>query len=1193
MKGKLRLAALVMLSLGCTMTSVAEEVHYDSLSRWGNKEAVDGDPVIVDSINGWGGEDGPVQLTAGRKDTESVTIHEFTAGENSTTDIHGRHISFQARQDANPDNFYMEKSKLTVGDEGTEDISFDILYGGEGADITVTSKDSIHVKRDAKAINAGSRLTMKSDSIDIDGMLRTDSGSEDSYASLEGNSIAIKEGVFHQKGTMELKGADRIYVGSVERYNQKQSLYVQGGSFHAGGEDTETTFDGSVVFSYGNGRTEGILDGRRITVNAATLPEDYQDGNDKGRANAITAQDTDLTIGHSGTERIDINGNLWLGSSRIEIYGKEIQIHGVSGVRNYARPAAVETFQPVHMELGAKDTEITKIDGEFFAMPSPGIDEKDGNEIAIAGKNVILDNAGYDVMYALSPENMRIGSDFDGNTSDNTIIRGAIRVSGLPEDGHFGIHGKNIIWTDGTKVNSSTRSVEEEVTDTHDAFVVYHEGDDPHTSSHEGNMPFFIGDADSNVQIDGRIIVLNGNVDINGSHIYLYEGNNKNQYVAVVADGRINMGSDTTDVLHLGGGFRADTTKKEYPDGSLLRGNHIIIDAAEGHNAVLATNQKVTVGNKNTESIAIKGEVFSAGKTAPVYIKGKNIAITGKGEHDAPLYTAAGNIQVEGDNIFIDGRKADYAIAMGTPKEESGKKRKASFRSAVPSAAVESDKSRTITVGGDGSHGVILGNIWNDGTVNISFSGSDSVIDGDIDDEAMDSGSGGVFLDLKDGARWSSKGNSKVHTLNLKNGVLEMNYPAQVLTTRIMEGEGGHVIMKSTGEKDKNSRLEVKGEHRGKTAVTVEGKESLTADVLGSILVSVKDEKGSFYAPDKEALILFYHTDLGKYERSRGDKVTDGYDTDWYLKGITRSETDKNGNHTTTVRTLGGLRSVNYQIWRDGNDSLFERMGDLHAAGGEEGLWARSFGASSIRAEGHEFASAVTSHEYQAGWDILRNENESGKHYQGIALSYTRGKGSYFGGRSNVSGIGFGFYDTRIRHDGQYVDLAFKVTRLSGSLHGISDGETLDNYAFSAGAEYGWKGNLGKGWFIEPETQLTFGYMNGADLTLASGVRYEEDSIRSAVGRAGFRLGYEGEESQLFIKADWFHEFGGTGGLYLTSDEGNLSLDEDYGDSWFEYGMGMTAKLNEESVFYFDFEKGNKGRYHKKWSWNAGIRWMF
>lgn len=117
--------------------------------------------------------------------------------------------------------------------------------------------------------------------------------------------------------------------------------------------------------------------------------------------------------------------------------------------------------------------------------------------------------------------------------------------------------------------------------------------------------------------------------------------------------------------------------------------------------------------------------------------------------------------------------------------------------------------------------------------------------------------------------------------------------------------------------------------------------------------------------------------------------------------------------------------------------------------------------------------------------------------------------------------------------------------------------------------------------------------MNGADLTLASGVRYEEDSIRSAVGRAGFRLGYEGEESQLFIKADWFHEFGGTGGLYLTSDEGNLSLDEDYGDSWFEYGMGMTAKLNEESIFYFDFEKGNKGSYHKKWSWNAGIRWMF
>lgn len=1173
MKGKLRLAALVMLSLGCTMTSVAEEVHYDSLSRWGNKEAVDGDPVIVDSINGWGGEDGPVQLTAGRKDTESVTIHEFTAGENSTTDIHGRHISFQARQDANPDNFYMEKSKLTVGDEGTEDISFDILYGGEGADITVTSKDSIHVKRDAKAINAGSRLTMKSDSIDIDGMLRTDSGSEDSYASLEGNSIAIKEGVFHQKGTMELKGADRIYVGpgTSRNYAEGRSLYVQGGSFYAGGENADVTFDGNVNFSSGYGRTTGVIDGSRITINAETNPDDFQSGKNPETVKAINVQETDLTIGHSGTEKVEINGNLHVGSSHISIYGKDINIHGLRGINDYSRPAAVNIYQPVHMEVGDADTEQTRIDGYFNAASEGSYGNGKGNEIAIAGKNVILDNAGYDVMYALSPENMRIGSDFYGNTSDNTIIRGAIRVSGLPEDGHFGIHGKNIIWTDGTKVNSSTQRVEEGVTDTHDAFVVYHEGDDPHTSSHEGNMPFFIGDADSNVQIDGRIIVLNGNVDINGSHIHLYEGNNKNQYVAVVADGRIYMGSDTTDVLHLGGGFRADTTKKKYPDGSLLRGKNIIIDAAEGHHAIMAVNQKITVGNEKTDTIAIHGKVFSAGTSAPIYLNGKN--------------------------ILIDGRDVDHAIETAGLIKREEKKLKISRASEMTDPNGYENNRGTIIIGGEGSHGVILGDIKNHGVMKISLTGSDSVIDGNMYDEYM-ADDNGIVLDLKEGAAWHFDGDSTIKSMDGAGGQVSFDFSSadQKLTTLNFHDTGSTIHIYSTGEKNENDHLYIQVSHTGDTAVTVHAIEGrLTDKALGSVLVSVNDEKGSFYAPDEEGLILFYRTDLGKYERSRGDKVTDGYNTDWYLKGRSQSETDKNGHHTTTVRSLAGLRNVNYQIWRDGNDSLFERMGDLHSENGhhEDGLWARSLGASSLRNEGHEFSSSTTFHEYQAGWDFLRNENESGKHYQGIALSYTRGKGSYFGGRSNVSGIGFGFYDTRIRHDGQYVDLAFKVTRLSGSLHGIGDGETLDNYAFSAGAEYGWKGNLGKGWFIEPETQLTFGYMNGADLTLASGVRYEEDSIRSAVGRAGFRLGYEGEESQLFIKADWFHEFGGTGGLYLTSDEGNLSLDEDYGDSWFEYGMGMTAKLNEESVFYFDFEKGNKGRYHKKWSWNAGIRWMF
>ena len=270
-------------------------------------------------------------------------------------------------------------------------------------------------------------------------------------------------------------------------------------------------------------------------------------------------------------------------------------------------------------------------------------------------------------------------------------------------------------------------------------------------------------------------------------------------------------------------------------------------------------------------------------------------------------------------------------------------------------------------------------------------------------------------------------------------------------------------------------------------------------------------------------------------------------------------------------------------------------MGDLHTQDADhpEGVWARSLGTSDERRSG-EFSSKTRFHEYQAGYDVLRGSSQNERHYQGVGLSYTQGKGSYLGGYSDVTGWGLGLYDTHVRRDGQYLDFAIKGTHLEGELHGAySHGENLDNNGYTLGAEYGYKKPFGQGWFVEPQAQLTLGWLSGADMDLRNGVHYHEDDIRSAVGRAGLRLGYAGDTAQFFLKADWFHEFGGSSRLHLSDDEGQLHLDEDYGDNWFEYGLGLTANLTKNSQLYADFEKSNTGAYHKKWGWDAGVRWTF
>lgn len=1036
------------------------------------------------------------------------------------------------------------------------------------------------------------------------------------------------------------------------------------GRLYVGGKDSETTLNGS-VFITGDSWTEpekageAAIDGDKITINSTIAPDQIKERSDRERALAIYAKDAKLTIGHEGTSSTIINGNLGLGNNDVTIYGKDtVAINGLKEKYDQGmHPPVLQTYEPVHLTIGEADTKRTSITGGLFLGAS-------GNAIAIAGKDVILDNGGNELMYAYNSKDVRIGSDFNGNASENTVLKGTVKVSGLDKDGHFGIHGKNIIMSDGaSEQDNYTTDIERNVTDSHDAFIALNQGENP----------FTIGDDDSNVSIDGRVISRAGDIDVNGRNIHLYEGTNKNQYVAVTSWSSINFGSDATENLELDGGFFAegsnpkgsalkgkniiintadghdaittqsqnikvggeatdsidingriisksgdtdvngkniylydeanknsyvaetersslnfgsDTTENLQIDGgflarggnengSALKGKNIVINASDGHDALLSWSQKVAVGGAMTDYLGINGEVFSHGGAAPISMQGKNVVITGKGEDDALLYTTGGQLDVDGDLIAVDGSKAKYAAEVN---------------------------GGSMTIGHDGTHGIIRGDLENYGSMKVFLNGADSVMNGNIEDWCLEHPEGGemggVVLNLKDGAQWQFDGNPTVNTLNAVNGNIRFDQAStnQKLTTHLFNGDGATAAINSTGTSHNNDRIYVIGSHTGRTALELHSLNNgkWTEGALGSILASVGDEQGSFYVPDKEDRLFFHHTELGTYETGKGDTVTPRYNTDWYLKGFSKSATDDDGHHTHVVQNLVGIRGINYQIWRDENDTLFQRLGDLHSNDGPhaEGLWARVKGTEDERHDG-EFSYSTRFHEYQVGYDFLRGESEGGRHYQGIGLAYTKGTGYYARSKSDVTGMSVGLYDTRVKTDGQYWDFVVKGTHLEDKLRGIYDGAHVDNNGFTAGVEYGYKRSFRSGWFLEPQAQFTAGWLDGAEVTLSNGVRYEENSIRSAVGRMGFRAGYEGERGELFAKANWFHEFGGNSILHLSDDEGSLTLHEDYSDSWFEYGVGFTIPLSGAGQFYADTEKSNTGTYHKKWGWNVGIRWMF
>ena len=82
------------------------------------------------------------------------------------------------------------------------------------------------------------------------------------------------------------------------------------------------------------------------------------------------------------------------------------------------------------------------------------------------------------------------------------------------------------------------------------------------------------------------------------------------------------------------------------------------------------------------------------------------------------------------------------------------------------------------------------------------------------------------------------------------------------------------------------------------------------------------------------------------------------------------------------------------------------------------------------------------------------------------------------------------------------------------------------------------------------------------------------ESLNTALGRIGARAGYESPRFAVYAKANWYHDFGGNHVTVMSVDTDRLRVHEDYGDTWFSYGLGGAYKINDGLQAYFDLERG-------------------
>lgn len=537
--------------------------------------------------------------------------------------------------------------------------------------------------------------------------------------------------------------------------------------------------------------------------------------------------------------------------------------------------------------------------------------------------------------------------------------------------------------------------------------------------------------------------------------------------------------------------------------------------------------------------------------------------------------TAQNNIVNSGEQIISGGTATETTINGGTQilNGDSATAKDTIINGGVQ--LVQNGTAQNNTV--NGGTQIISGGVVNGNTVNAGvmlFENSAAT----VNDVAMN---GGEML-------FGAAAAYSIDTLNFNGGTVDLTENAsadyQTLTLENYSGSGGTFKLDAdfaTGSADSvviNSATNAAG------YIQVNGANidaSAVSEDNPLLLVTVSSGNATFTGKSLNGGGLYEYNP----EIAEGDeigKIANSY----YLTGLT-----KNVNNDT-LALLDGIDN-SYAMWRNTNDTLRKRLGEIHTLpsnDGADGVWARYIGG---KFDGGSYEGQYNL--YQLGYD----KNYDAKSIIGFALEKGGGNATYSFGSGEDDLFAGAVYGSWLADDGSYTDVVAKIGRFDTELNSYGDFPDSADYrhnAYSLSVEYGKKISLNKaGLYLEPQAQFIAGRLDSVNYTTDRGTKVSVDGINSYIGRVGVMFGQQLENgSDVYIKANLLHEFGGESSLAMLAANGDaLTMEKDYGDTWYELGIGANIKIGRASYFYGDIERGFGGDIDKKWQINAGLRFEF
>lgn len=265
-----------------------------------------------------------------------------------------------------------------------------------------------------------------------------------------------------------------------------------------------------------------------------------------------------------------------------------------------------------------------------------------------------------------------------------------------------------------------------------------------------------------------------------------------------------------------------------------------------------------------------------------------------------------------------------------------------------------------------------------------------------------------------------------------------------------------------------------------------------------------------------------------------------------------------------------------------------KRMGDLRAAEGTHGVWAR-YNGGEMSGQGAD----ADFHMVQVGIDTVP---EVGAPRFGVAFSYAQSEAKDGVGTADMDAYSLAFYGTKMYDNGMFVDVIGRMATMDTDLVNGGYKGKMDNVALSLSGEYGWRFDVTDSFYVEPSAELTYTYTNADKFEMTNGGTYELESTDSLVGRLGVAAGFKCPQNfgDVYVRAAVVHEFMGDATMrsWMNGTEAT-PFEADGKDTWAEFGLGAQFNVNKNTYVFADVEFTDGAAMDEDWRANVGVRFAF